>query len=268
MPARPPTKRSPMRLAFQQKINVMNAVMLRDMRARFFNHGAGFLVQSLWPLVHMLVIMILNTIAGRSAPYGDNPMLFFATGVLPVLTFIYVSRFMSLSLLMNQPMLSFPVVKITDVLFARAILEVLAGCITLAMMAGIFIALRVAPYPIDPPQAVLAYLATILLAVGVGTLAGVITMFLPIFATAFALLGLVFYLSSGALFVTSAFPDPIAIPMSYNPLVQSVEWMRTAYFETYSDRLVDKEYLVGFGMISLLCGLLLERVARRRMLEV
>ncbi len=245
----------------------MGAVILRDMRTRFFNHGLGFIVQSLWPLFHILVVMMINVSAGRAAPYGDNPMIFFASGLMPALLFIYISRFMSLSIILNKPMLSFPVVRITDILFARAFLEVTAGFITIALMWVIFTVLGISPYPDDPVQAILAYLATILLALGVGTIVGVITSFLPIFATIYALMGIVFYVTSGCLFVTSNFPDQIAIPMSYNPVLQCVEWMRTAYFENYSDRLVNREYLVAFGASTLLVGLIGERALRRILLE-
>lgn len=253
--------------ALRQKGNVMKAVILRDMRSRFFNHGAGFIFQSLWPLAHMLIIMFINTASGRAAPYGESPLIFFGVGVIPTLTFMYISRFMSLSVALNKNMLSFPIVKVTDVMFGRAFLEIIAGCITLLFMWIIYVMLGMSPYPADPTQAILAYLATILLALGVGTIAGVITAFIPMFATGFGLMGIVFYLTSGCLFVTSSFPDQIAIPMSYNPVLQCVEWMRSAYFENYSDRLLDKEYLIVFGAVSLLIGLLAEKCSRRIMMD-
>ncbi len=249
--------------ALKQKRNVMVAVMLRDMRTRFFNHGLGFLVQSLWPLVHMLVIISINTFSGRAAPYGDSPWVFFGAGLIPTLTFTYISRFMSLSVMMNKNMLSFPIVRVTDILFARAILEVIAGCITLFFIWLIFMAMGLDPYPADPAQAIMAYLATILLALGIGTIAGVITSFLPIFSTIYALFGIVVYISSGAVFLISNLPEQIAIPLSYNPVVQCVEWMRTAYFENYSDRLLDKEYLLCVGLATLFVGLIAERHSRR-----
>ncbi|TGE86637.1 capsular biosynthesis protein [Rhizobium sp. SEMIA 4088] len=245
----------------------MAAVILRDMRSRFFNHGLGFIVQSLWPFMHILIILIINTFSGRVAPYGDNPLIFFGVGVIPTLTFTYISRFMSLSVAINKNMLSFPIVKVTDILFARAFLEIVAGSITLLFMWLMYMSLGLSPYPADPTQAVFAYLATILLAIGIGTIAGVITAFIPMFATGYALMGLVFYLTSGCLFVTPNLPDQIAIPLSYNPVVQCVEWMRVAYFESYSDRLLSKEYLLALGMASLLIGLVAERLLRRTLMD-
>jgi len=253
--------------ALKQKRDVMSAVILRDMRSRFFNHGLGFLIQSLWPLAHILIIIAINTFAGRSAPYGDSPLIFFGAGLIPTLTFMYISRFMSLSVFLNKNMLSFPIVKVTDILFARAFLEIVAGCITLLLLWIIFVSLGISPYPADPTQAVFAYLATILLALGVGTIAGVITSFQPFFATVYALTGILVYLGSGAVFVTPNLPDQLAIPLSYNPVAQSVEWMRTAYFETYSDRLLDREYLLAFGFSTLLIGLTAERLSRRILMD-
>jgi len=264
-------KRKRVRISFadalRQKRNVMSAVVLRDMRSRFFNHGLGFIVQSLWPLAHMLIIISVNTFAGRSAPYGESPLIFFGAGLIPTLSFMYISRFMALSIVLNKNMLSFPIVTVTDILFARAFLEVIAGFITLIFVWIIFVCLGLNPYPMDPAQAVLAYLATILLAVGIGTIVGVITSFLPLFVTIYALFSIVVYIASGAVFVSPNLPDQLAIPLSYNPVVQCVEWMRTAYFGGYSDRLLDRGYLLGFGLASLFIGLAAERLSRRILLD-
>ncbi|OEC99629.1 ABC transporter permease [Rhizobium sp. YK2] len=251
-----------------KKLNVMKAVMLRDMRTRFFNHGLGFALVPLWPLVHIFIVIVINIVSGRTAPYGESPMLYFATGLIPTLTFIYISRFMSVSLLMNSSMLSFPIVKVTDILFGRAILEVIAAMINIALVWIIFAALGIDPYPNDPLQATFAFLALIFLAVGIGTIVGTITQFLPIVATGYGLMGIVFYISSGALFVAPNLPDQIAIPLSYNPVLQCVEWMRVAFYEGYSDRLLNREYVLSFALGALFVGLTSERLSRRILLDV
>lgn len=262
-----PTTKQTMKEALRERGHVMTAVILRDMRTRFFNHGLGFIVQSLWPLTHIFVLLFLNTFAGRSAPYGSSPMVFFGAGVVPTLTFIYISRFMAYSIILNKNMTSFPIVKVTDIIYGRAFLEIIAGFVTLFFIWVIFTAMGVSPYPDNPTQAVFAYLATILLALGVGSIISVMTTIFPIFVTVYALMTILFYIGSGCLFVTPNLPDQIAIPLSYNPIVQCVEWMRTAYFEGYSDRLLDKEYLLSFGGISLMIGLLAERYTKRLMLD-
>ena len=237
------------------------------MRTRFFNHGLGFLIVSLWPLAHMVILLMIYSMTGRRTPFVDSLYVFFATGLIPTLAFMYVSRFMSLSLIINRPMLSFPAVTVVDVMLARAFLEVVAAFVTLVFLIIIIYAIGDNPFPWDLSEAVKAYLAALLLAVGVGVLAGVIVMFSPFFATIYALMMILVYIGSGTLFVISSLPDVISTPLSYNPVVHAVEWMRVAYYPTYSTKILDKEYLIGFGMTSLFLGLLLERVLRGKMLE-
>lgn len=253
--------------ALREKRNVMTAVMLRDMRTRFFNHGLGFLIVSLWPLAHMLILLVIYTLLGRTAPFGDSLQVFFATGLIPTLTFMYVSRFMSLSIILNRPMLAFPVVKVLDIMAARAGLEIIAAFLTLFFTFLILFLTGDNPFPRDPFQAFYAYLALLLLSIGVGTIAGVITVFFNFFATLYALFIILIYILSGTIFVASALPEAASYPLSFNPVLHAVEWMRLAYYEGYSDRILDKEYLIIFGLTSLCLGLLLERMLRRIMLE-
>ncbi|WP_246754981.1 ABC transporter permease [Rhizobium lusitanum] len=259
--------RSAMSLALEQKMNVMNAVMLRDMRTRFFNHGLGFLVQSFWPLTHIFVLIVIYNLAGRTAAYGDSVTLFFATALLPTMSFMYISRFMCLSLILNRQMLSFPAVKIVDIMFARAFLEIMAAFLTLFLTIVILLILGDDPFPADPIQAVLAYLSSLLLGVGIGSLAGVIVMFFELFATIYALFMVVVYVTSGIVFVAPLMPKVIGDVLSWSPVFGCVEWMRSAYYPSYPDQFVNKYYIVGIGVGSACLGLLLERVFRRQIME-
>jgi len=253
--------------ALARKQNVMAAVILRDMRTRFFNHGLGFIVVPLWPLVHMGVLILMHTASGGKPPYGESTAVFYATGLVPTLTFMYVSRFMGYSLVMNKAMLAFPEVQVFDVMMGRAFLEIIAACIMLFLIVAILWALGENPFPFDLERAVCCYLATILLAVGCGALIGVASMFMPVIVTAYALIIILLYISSGTMFVASNLPDPLAHALAYNPLLVCVEWMRTAFYETYSDKLVSPEYVLAWGVGTLFAGLLVERVFRRQLLE-
>lgn len=253
--------------ALSNRCNVMKAVILRDLRTRFFNHGLGFLMVPLWPLAHMVILLLIYSFSGRSVPFGDSLNLFFATALIPTLAFMYISRFMSLSIVLNSPMLAFPAVTAVDIMAARAFLEIVAGYMTLILIFTILTILGDNPIPYDIEQAVLAYLSTLLLAVGVGSLVSVIVMFVPFFVTVYALLMVVIYVSSGTLFIVSALPDQISYILSWNPVVHAVDWMRSAYYPTYSTKILDKQYLLGFGLGSLCLGLTLERTLRWKVLE-
>lgn len=261
------TKTNPIKHALQEKRNVMVAVMLRDMRSRFFNHGLGFLLVPVWPLVHMLILLTIYSVLGRQTPYGESLPVFFATGLLPTLTFMYVSRGMALSVLSNRNMLSFPVVTILDVMTARALLEIVGAFLTLILLFSILLIHGEDPIPSDIFEAVFGYLSVLILAVGVGYLVGIACMIVKFFVTIWALFLIVLYLSSGVMFVPSRLPDEATYYLSFNPVFQVVEWVRSAYYPGYASRHLDKPYVLFYGIACLFFGLLVERLLRRPLME-
>lgn len=248
--------------------HVIWAVMLRDMRTRFFNHGLGFIVVPLWPLAHLGVLLgIRIAVVHGAAPYGDSVATFTATGLMPTLAFMYVSRFMAYSLVTNRAMMAFQEIHILDVLFGRATLEIIASFIMVALLMLILWAAGQNPFPQDIEKALVCFLATLYLAIGCGTIAGILSLTQPLFLTVYLLITIILYIGSGSIFVPSQLPFSIGDVLAYNPVLVCVEWMRTAYYSNYSDRLVDIPYVLSFGTVALLVGLLLERVLRRRLME-
>lgn len=253
---------SSFRDAARRKSNVMKAVMLRDMRTRFFNHGLGFLLVIIWPIAHMFVLLAIYSVLGRRAPFGDSLFLFFATGLVPTLSFMYVSRQMAMSVIANKPMLSFPAVNITDIIFGRAILEVLGSFIMAAAVLLILTSIEGTAIPFDVPNAVAAIFATLLLAIGIGSIISLLAVAFPATATMYFLVVITVYLTSGTLFVPSYMPQGVVSVLYWNPVLHGVEWLRSAYFIGYPNQILDKSYMLIFGASSLFTGLCLERLLR------
>ena len=261
-------RRHPFVEALVSKKNVMGAVILRDMRTRFFNHGLGFIIVPIWPLIHMGVLILIHAAAGHGAPlYGESTALFYATGLVPTLAFMYVSRFMGWSVAQNRPMMAFPAVKSLDVMFGRAFLEFIAACITLVSIMTILSVTGQNPWPVDIERAVSAYFAVIFLAIGCGILVGALGMLQPFLLTIWQVVLICLYISSGTMFVASNLPDQASYLLSFNPVLECVEWMRTAFYVSYSDKLVSEEYVLCFATVVLCLGLAIERLFRRKLLE-
>jgi capsular polysaccharide transport system permease protein len=246
---------------------VLVAVMLRDIKTRFFGNEFGFLIAIAWPLSHVLILLLINTAAGRVAPYGDSAALWFATGVIPFMAFAYMSRFIMLGIVLNRPLLIFPRVKITDILLARAIIEILSAGVVVIILAIIFWAYGINFTPINPVQACFALGASMLLGLGVGVINAIVAAAIPIWVSAYNLVIIFLWITSGVFFVAHALPEALRYPLSFNPIVHAVEWMRAAYYEGYGDSYLDKSYLIGYGTICLCYGLLLERLVRGRLLQ-
>ncbi len=252
-------------MALQSKKRVMNAVILRDMRSRFMNHGLGFLIVPLFPFAHLFALTSIYFVLGRHAPFGNDVVLFFAISIIPSLIFMYVSRFMSISLVANRTMLAFPKVQILDVIFGRALLEI-AGI--MLSCVGIFVVLLMIgsnPSPIDPLQVLMALFSIILLSVGMGILVSLIAIKLSFVATIWSISMILVYLLSGFFYVPSYLPEQIGYPLSWNPIIHATEWMRSAFYLGYPDQFLDKQYLVSWAFGSAFAGLLLERLLRNKL---
>ncbi len=247
-------------------LRVIWAVMLRDVRTRFFNHGLGYLVAIVWPLVHVLILIGFYVFFGRAVPYGDSAYVFFAVGLTPFMAWNYMSRFVMLSLLMNRPLLAFPAVKVLDVLFGRAALEVLCVfCFIIFLCAlGLVMGYDVAPH--DLVQASLALAVTIGLGLGFGMVSAVISMMAPGWVTVHMLMIIVFYIASGVIFLPPEMPAQVLEALAWLPLIHATEWMRGAFFEGYPVTILDRGYVTAWAVGSILLGLTLERALRGRML--
>src|ERR1700752_3206088 len=125
------------------------ALMLRDIKTRFGGTEWGFLLAIAWPLSHIGALILLNGALGRTAPYGDSAALWYATGGVPFMCFSYMSRFIMMGIALNKPICSFPAVKVTDILFARAIVEVLSASLVVLILSGFFWATGVEFMPLD-----------------------------------------------------------------------------------------------------------------------
>lgn len=253
--------------AVTRKINVMHAVILRDIRSRYFDHGLGFLVVPLFPVAHMALLLTIYRVLDRQAVFGEDLILFFATGLIPVLTFNYISRFMSVSVVANKGMLAFPAVHLLDIVLGRSLLELVAIVISISFVLIILLAAGSDPVPRSLEDAVLAMMCVASLSIGVGIMVSVVSAIFPFFSMVYSLFTAIIYVSSGAPIYLHSLPDVVIYYCSFNPAFHAVEWMRTAYYLGYSDQYLSKTYLMAWAFGSLAVGLLMERVFRRNILN-
>lgn len=251
----------------REQCNVLVALILRDIKTRFFGSAWGFLLSLAWPLTHILILLLINAAAGRLAPYGDSAALWFATGIVPFIAFSYMSRFIMMGLITNRPLLIFPNVNIMDILLARAIVEVLSAGAVILILIAIFVGFDIPFMPARVVEAFQALGASFLLGLGVGIIAAILAQAIPVFAMVYLLSIIVIWIMSGVFFVPDNLPGEVRYYLSFNPLMHCVGWFRQAYYDNYGEETLDRFYCLGFGAACLFGGLLLERLVRGRLLQ-
>ncbi|WP_166143017.1 ABC transporter permease [Methylosinus sp. RM1] len=254
--------------AFQRQRRVMFAVILRNIRTRFFGHGLGYLIALAWPLAHTLLIIALFIFNSRMAPVGESTLLFIATGAVPFQAQAYLSTFMMTSVLQNRALFSLPEVKVMDVLLASIVLEVLSSCAVVLILLIIGWSVGENLTPRDIEQAAYAYAASILLGIGVGFFNGTLALAVPMWSLVYSLFRILLWFASGTVFLPDNLPEPYRTMQSYNPIAQSIEWMRFAYYDGVGVGFLDRAYVMEFAIGAIFMSLLVERMTRGHLLAL
>jgi capsular polysaccharide transport system permease protein len=245
---------------------VLVALMLRDIHSRF-GSAPAFVLAILWPLSHIVLLVGLNVMFGRTAPYGESAALWFATGVVPFMIFSYTSRFVMLGVVLNRPLLAFPQIKILDILFSRSIIECLISALVIIVLMTIFAAFGVDFWPNQPSEAFFALLTAFWLGIGFGLFNAVIAMIFAQWVTVYALFLVLLWLTGGIFFVPSQLPAFMRELIYFHPSVHCSEWLRSAYYDGYSSLVLDKRAILAFSTYAVFFGLVAERAVRGRMLN-
>jgi capsular polysaccharide transport system permease protein len=204
---------------------------------------------------------------GRAPPFGNQPVIFFGLSVLPFVIFVYPSRQVLIALPTNQPLLYFPRVKIIDVFVARGLLEFANGmavaavvCVTLYLIEGEFA-------PRDPLGFMMSLVLTLYLGFAWGAYNALIAHLFHFWAVAFNLMFPLLWIAGGIVYNVHGVPTQYAYLLSFNPLLQCIEYIRYAYYDGYPDDLLDVWYVFWFATCFLAATFVFERTFRRQLLS-
>lgn len=223
----------------------------------------GFILALLEPLIVIGGMYILRGLfRGREASYGTSLFLFIATGVLPYFLFIRLATRTRGTA--TGPRTRLPGTSALDVYIASILVNAL---VWIAMMVAIFVGMwlwgidRARPYSIITCAEPIILL--ILLGMGVGMINNVITRYITIWNTIFAVVtrGLVFL--SGVFLIVDLQPLRYRVWSEANPLSHGVEWFRLGVYGRYPHNSLDTTYLIEWVLIALFIGVVVDRAALR-----
>jgi ABC-type polysaccharide/polyol phosphate export permease/Flp pilus assembly protein TadD len=265
---RPLTPRRPASLSTDIGIRwrVIYAIMLRDIRTRFGHTKLGYFWAIMEPITHLMTLgTIFYAVNHAPPPVGDNLFLFYITGLVPFLMFSHVSHDVMSAAEANNAMLQLPIVKRTDIMAAHALrqfaTELCVGIIIFSI-AGL---LGQRGMPNDPLTAMAAITLLWLLAVGIGAFNLVILEAFPSYETLYASLIRMLYVASGIYFSPISMPDWVREILTWNPILQGIEFFRSGFFPQYDPHWLDVNYLMIWVVASIGIGFALERAMRSRM---
>jgi capsular polysaccharide transport system permease protein len=246
------------------QVRVLGALVLRETRATFGTTQIGYLWAIITPAAQIAVLVAVFTAIDRQPPFGASLALFFSTGILTIQLFMKLGNSLMTVFDANKALLTYPPIKETDVLFARAILICATYVVIMLVFFSGLVFMGYAEPPAAPEHVMMAFAATSLLGFGFGATNAAIFSVWESWRNVEKILTRPLLFVSGVFYVPSHLPPNIVAWLEWNPLLHCIEWMRNGFYPNYDSAVIDIGYLMWCALGLTLFGLAGERLTRYR----
>ena len=254
---------------FENNLRVMGRViyglMLRESRTRYGTSDLGYLWALIDPAMQMAVLWLIFVMLGRQPPVPATMPVFLMTAILPYFFWKNCATRGASAAASNLPLLTYPQVKVFDVVIARVLLDIA----TILVVTGVFvIGLRFTtgehftnwvrvPFVLATGVLALFYFAfcSAILTSSIGRI------WRP-WPQVFGYASRPLYFTSGIFFTLGGLPGNFKVFAVYNPIAHTLEWIRTGAIPGFVSTLYDPWYVLSFATVMLAVGLLIDWVLR------
>lgn len=249
------------------RLRIIYALMLREIRTRFARARLGYAWAILEPISHLLTLgSVFSYMNSSLPPVGDSLFLFYMTGLLPYLMFGHVANEVGSSITSSGAVLQLPTVQRTDVIVSRAALQMATEILVGASAFGFswLIGLTDRPMFANPLMCVAALLLLWCLGLGIGCINIALSGFFHGWDMLWQSIVRFLYFSSGIYYSPISMPEVIRDALSWNPILHGLDMFRAGFYSQYDPHWLDVGYLVGWSAGTMMVGLALERATRSR----
>lgn len=245
--------------------NVIVALIFRESKTRFGAHRLGYIWAFIEPSVFVLIFTLGHALISESLPFGESILLFILPALLFVRIFLGVTGRMKDALRANMSLLAYPPVRTIDVIIARFILEILTMYVIFASFIILLHAFSEVTVVADFYVLFFSILGLSFLCFSVGAFNAIVSVLWPTWGQIWSWTSLPVMFLSGLFYVPAQLPDSYQNFLYWNPVLHTIEWLRTATYLSY-EPLLDVNYLFSFSACALALALLLERTYRHKIL--
>lgn len=254
------------RSAFSIQRDVIFAIFLREMNARFKNYTFGNVWILLEPIVMIGVFMTLFGLRGAGAFGYSEPAVFILAGYLPFRMLWQSTMKRNMGALGGaMGILGFRQVRLFDVFLARSVVE---GAVFLVSAVVLILGLMWLGFDAIPrdPLMVLFYATQLwLFATAFGILACVVADIAREVDTFINILTMPLLFLSAVIFPMSVIPYKLHGVFKFNPIVHANELIREAWLPIYTSPVADQRYLFAWILVTTALAVAAYRLRWQRM---
>ncbi|MCX7558200.1 ABC transporter permease [Sulfitobacter sp. F26204] len=245
----------------------IGALVLREIATTYGRSPGGYLWAVLEPAAGITLLTLVFSIGFRTPPLGTSFALFYAAGILPLMMYTDVSTKLAQTIQFSRALLTYPRITFLDALIARFILSFLTQMMVHIIVLGFILIVLKPKTTLDFSKIGQAYLLTLALAVGIGTLNSFLTLAYPIWHTAWSILNRPLFLVSCVFFIFESVPQPYSDYLWLNPIVHIAGLMRDGFYPFYQPSYVSIVYPLAIAALTTMLGLFLLNRFHRDILD-
>ena len=240
---------------------VVFALMIRESRTRYGSSDLGYLWAIIDPLIQLLVFWIIFTVLQRVIPVPASMPVFLMTGIMPYFFWRSCVGRGASAATSNLQLLTYPQVKVLDVVIARVLLDAASFVIVTVIFV---IGLRF--FTGEPFTSWVR--VPILLATGIMALfyfsfcsavfSSSLTRIWPLWPQVFGYASRPLYFASGIFFTLQSLPTGFRALAAIIPMAHVLEWIRTGAIPGFISTSYNPSYVIWFGSILFVFGMVLE----------
>lgn len=246
---------------------VIFALMLREMNTTYGRSAVGYLWAFAEPILGIILLTTVFSMAMRSPPLGTSFALFYASGVIPFFAYMHTSSKTAGAVRFSRSLLVYPRVTFLDAVVARFLLNALTQAVV-AYVLLTFILLTQDTRAVLDFRAIAASIGLALfLGFGVGATNCVIFSILPSWERIWNILNRPMFLISGVFFMFDSMPETVKAILWWNPLIHIVGIMRLGLFPTYDGSYISASYVMIVSFLLTVFGLFYLRRYHKKILN-
>ena len=254
---------------FENNLDVMGRVvfglMLRESRTRYGTSDLGYLWAIIDPAIQMAVLWMVYTLLGRVVPLPTSMPVFLVTGILPYLFWRNCTTRGASAAAANLPLLTYPQVKVFDVVIARVLLD--AATIVVVTLIFVFtlrfaVSQQFSSWVRDPITLAEAVFALFFFSFCTAIFSSSLARAWRAWPQVFSYLSRPLYFTSGIFFTFESLPSSFKAFAVYNPVAHLLEWIRTGAIPGFISYAYNPMYVYTWAFVMLFIGLLMDWVLR------
>lgn len=247
------------------QLRIIGALILREMRTRFGQYQFGYAWALIEPLVQIGILSSMFYLTGARPALGNSYEAFFLTGYVSFFFFRDPASQCMGAISANRALLSFPLVRNMDTVWARIALEFITDTVALCFVIMLLRLLEIPIAPDDWLKFASGFLSMAVLGSGLGVLNSVMSIVFKPWQVMFGWFLRLQFFASGVFFIPERLP-PFALDiLKWNPAMHGIALTREGYYGGYKSLILVYYYPFLVGSCLALLGLTVEKLYRRRL---